>query len=129
MKRIFLIEDDQVYADFLKKSLEKDKKFHVSAFTNAEDCLTALESEINPNIIIIDYFLPGMNGLDLYQALKRLHKKALIIILSSNDDGNLVIDLMKKGVRNYVMKDENVMDSIYAIFEENDDKLIELYSS
>jgi len=128
MKRIYLIEDDEVYAEFVKKSLEKDKKCVVKSFTNAEDCLKALESDINPNIIIIDYFLPGMNGLQLYNKLKKQHRKALIIVLSSNSDSDLVIELMKNGIRNYVMKDENVIDSISAIFDENDDKLIELYS-
>ena len=128
MKKIYLIEDDEVYAEFIKKSLEKDKKYIIRSFTNAEDCLKALESDINPNVIIIDYFLPGMNGLQLYNKLKKQHNKALIIVLSSNSDGNLVIELMKEGIRNYLMKDENVIDSISAILEENDDKLIDIYS-
>ncbi len=128
MKRIYLIEDDEVYAEFVKKSLEKDKKYVVQSFTSAENCLKMLESDINPNVMIIDYFLPGMNGLELYNKLKKQKNKALVIVMSSNNDGNLVIELMKKGIRNYVMKDENVMDSINAILEENDDKLIELYS-
>ena len=128
MKKIYLIEDDEVYAEFIKKSLEKERKYVVTSFTSAEDCLKNLESDINPNVIIIDYFLPGMNGMQLYKKLKKQHSKALVIVLSSNDDGNLVIELMKAGIRNYVMKDENVMESIYAIFEENDDKLIALYS-
>lgn len=117
-----------MYAEFVKKSLEKDKKYVITSFTNAEDCLKTLESDINPNVILIDYFLPGMNGLELFKKLRKQHNKALIIVLSSNSDSDLVIELMKNGIRNYVMKDENVIDSINAILEENDDKLIELYT-
>ena len=129
MKRIFLIEDDPVYAEFLKKSLESTKAFMVQVFESGEDCLKSLESEINPNYIIIDYFLPGMSGLELYKKLRQQKVKALAIMLSSNTDGGLVVDLVKQGIRNYVVKDENVIDSLTSIFEENPDKLIDIYSS
>ena len=129
MKRIFLIEDDAVYADFLKKSLEKGKSFTVQVFENAESCLTALDHEINPNFIIADYFLPGMSGIELYKRLRQQKVKTKVIILSANTDGGLVVDLVKQGIRNYVVKDENVLDSLQSIFDENPDKLIDIYSS
>ncbi len=129
MQRIFLIEDDPVYAEFLKKSLERGKTFTVQVFQNAEKCLKALDSEIDPNYIIIDYFLPGMSGIELYKKLRQQKVKAMMVILSSNTDGSLVVDLVKQGVRNYVVKDENVMDSLQSIFDENPDKLIDIYSS
>lgn len=129
MKRIFLIEDDPVYAEFLKKSLESSKTFIVQVYKSAEDCLKSLESEINPNYIIIDYFLPGMSGIELYKKLRQQKVKAMAIILSSNTDGSLVVELVKQGIRNYVVKDENVIDSLTSIFEENPDKLIDIYSS
>ncbi len=128
MKRIFIVEDDEVYATFLKKSLEKEGKFALEVFNNAEDCLLELESKINPQILIIDYFLPGMNGIDLYEKIKKTYKKIQLIMLSSNTDVNLVVTLVKQGIRNYVIKDENVIDSLMAIIEENDDLLIDLYS-
>jgi DNA-binding response OmpR family regulator len=129
MKRIFLIEDDPVYAEFLKKSLESTKAFMVQVYESAEACLKSLESEINPNYIIIDYFLPGMSGIELYKKLRQQKVKAMAIMLSSNTDGGLVVDLVKQGIRNYVVKDENVIESLTSIFEENPDKLIDIYSS
>ena len=128
MKRIFLIEDDSVYAEFLKKSLENTKSFIIQVYKSAEDCLKSLDSEINPDYIIIDYFLPGMSGIELYKKLKQQKVKALAIMLSSNTDGSLVVDMVKQGVRNYVVKDENVIDSLTSIFEEDPDKLIDIYS-
>jgi DNA-binding response OmpR family regulator len=129
MKRIFLIEDDPVYSEFLKKSLESNKSYTVQVYHNAEDCLKALDSEINPNYIIIDYFLPGMTGIELYKRLRQQKVKTQVIILSSNTDGSLVVDIVKQGIRNYIVKDENVIDSLNSIFEEDPDKLIDIYSS
>jgi len=128
MKRISLVEDDEVYADFLKKTFEKDEKYKVEVFGNAEDCLLELESKINPQILIIDYFLPGMNGIDLYERIRKSYRNIRLIMLSSNTDVSLVVDLVRQGIRNYVIKDENVVDSLIAVIEENDDLLIDLYS-
>jgi two-component system response regulator AtoC len=129
MKRIFLVEDDSVYAEFLKKTLEKEKQFQVRVFQSAEDCLTALDHEINPNYIIIDYFLPGMSGIEFYKKLKQQKVKAIMVMLSANTDGGLVVELVKQGIRNYVVKDENVIDSLCSVLEENHDKFIDIYSS
>lgn len=128
MKRIFIVEDDEVYASFLKKSLEKDGKYLIEVFHTAEECLFELESRINPQILIIDYFLPGMNGVEFYEKVKRSYSKIQSIILSSNTEVDLVVDLVKKGIRNYVIKDENAIESLLAIIEEKDDLFIDLYS-
>lgn len=129
MKRIFIIEDDPVYSDFLKKSLEEGKLFIANVFQNAEECLKALDSEINPNFIIIDYYLPGMSGIEFYKKLCQRKIKAMMVMLSSNTDSGLVVDLVRQGIRNYVVKDERVIDSLKSILEENQDKLIDIYSS
>jgi hypothetical protein len=52
-----------------------------------------------------------------------------MIMLSSNTDGNLVVDIVKQGVRNYVMKDENVIETILSIIEENTDRVVDLHNS
>lgn len=129
MKRIFIVEDDPLYREFLKTSLETDRQIITRAFQNAEDCLKALASEINPNFIIIDYFLPGMNGIEFYRKIRQQKIKTEVIILSANTDSGLVLDLVKQGVRNYVVKDERVIDSLRSILEENQDKFIDIYSS
>lgn len=128
MKRIYIVEDDDTYARFLKKSIEKNKKYHVETFRSAEDCLQELESKINPQVLIIDYFLPGMTGKDFSRKIRKTYRNIKQIILSSNTDGGLVVDLVKDGVRHYVVKDENVLDSLEAIFAEDDDQLINLNS-
>jgi DNA-binding NtrC family response regulator len=129
MKRIFLVEDDSVYAEFLKKSLEKDKLYIVQVFHSAEDCLKSLESQIDPNFIFIDYFLPGMSGIDFYKKMRQQKTKATMVMLSANTDAGLVVDMVKQGIRNYVVKDENVIDSITSLLDENHDKFIDIYSS
>jgi DNA-binding NarL/FixJ family response regulator len=118
-KRVFIVEDDEIYSEFLKKNLRGKYKIH--AYLNAEDAFVALKS-IKPDVLIIDYKLPGMNGIELFEAVKAdLPADTKSIILSAIDDGNLVLDFIKKGIRDYVIKDENVIESLISIIEESDD--------
>ncbi len=118
---IYLIEDDAIYADFIKKSLSNNAEYVIKTFPSAEDGLAALAKTL-PEILIIDYKLPGMSGIDLYEKIKsRLTEKNKVVMLSSLDDGNMVLNFIQRGVRDYVIKDENVIDSLVAVLSGNED--------
>jgi len=116
-KKVFIIEDDSIYSEFLKKNLRT--KYKIYAYYSAEDAIIALKS-ISPDVLIIDYKLPGMNGIELYENVKDGLGDAKVIVMSAIDDGNLVLDFIKKGIRDYVIKDENVVESLVSIIEEDD---------
>lgn len=117
--KVFLVEDDEEYAEFIKKSLRK--KYQIYSFITAEECLVTLKS-ISPDVLILDYQLPGMTGIELYEQVKnQLSSKVKVIMMSAIDDGNLVLDFIKKGVRDYVVKDEKVIKTLTSIIEGEDD--------
>jgi len=116
-KDIFIVEDDADYFKFIKASLKE--KYNISSFINAEDCLEALLKPNKPDILIIDHFLPGMNGMNLFEKVKNtLPKTCKVIILSSMDNEKILFDYFKKGIRYYVIKDENVIESLIESIEE-----------
>ena len=120
---VYLIEDDEIYSEFIRKSLSQSD-YNVKPFYNAEDCLKELEGNShNPDVIIIDYKLPGMNGIEFFQKIQPTidDTKTKMIVLSSIDDGNLVLDFIQKGIRDYVIKDEQVVNSLTSIMEGNDE--------
>jgi DNA-binding NtrC family response regulator len=125
-KGIFLVEDDEIYARFIQKSLQKEGYYPIDIFESAEQCLKEIDRDHIAPVVLIDYFLPGMNGLELYSIIKNRYKEVQAIMVSSNSDANLVLDLIKKGIRKYVIKDENVIGSLVALIEENDDLFIDL---
>lgn len=117
--KVFLVEDDEEYAEFIKKSLRK--KYQIYSFITAEECLVTLKS-INPDVLILDYKLPGMTGIELYEQVKdQLSSEVKVIMMSATDDGNLVLDFIKKGVRDYVVKDEKVINTLISVIEGEDD--------
>lgn len=127
IKKIFLVEDDVDYASFIQKSLEKEDLYSVEVFKSGELCLAEIKKNIVPSTVIIDYYLPGMNGLELYSAIRKKNNSVQLIILSANTDASLVVEMIKKGIRKYAIKNENVIVSLQALMEENDDLFIDLH--
>ncbi|HEV8515682.1 MAG TPA: response regulator [Cyclobacteriaceae bacterium] len=118
---IFLVEDDAIYSEFIRKGLSENAGYKVKPFASAEDALKAINGKL-PEIIIVDYKLPGLSGIELYEKIKsKITDNNKVIMLSALDDGNMVLSFIQKGVRDYVIKDENVIHSLQAIISGNDD--------
>jgi DNA-binding NarL/FixJ family response regulator len=119
---IHLIEDDDIYAEFIKRSLSQDPAYNVTTFRSAEDCLKALNGGPMPDAFIVDYKLPGKTGIEFYDDIKdRMKEEQHMIMMSAIDDGNMVLSFIRKGVRDYVIKDDTVIDSLKAILEGKED--------
>ena len=121
---IYLVEDDEIYAEFIKKSLTQNPGYSVKHFHNAEDALATVNGKL-PDVMIVDYKLPGMSGIELYEKIKSLiREENKVILLSAIDDGNMVLSFIQKGVRDYVIKDESVIESLVAILEGKEDDFL-----
>jgi len=119
--KIFLVEDDKIYSDFIRKSLSQNDDYIVTPFGSAEDAMKEINGDL-PEVLIIDYKLPGMSGINMYENLKpQITDAHKVIMLSAIDDGNMVLSFIQKGVRDYVIKDENVIESLEAVIEGRDD--------
>jgi len=117
---IYLVEDDTIYAEFIRKTLGQNPAHTITVFGSVEAALPHLDTL--PDVLILDYKLPGMSGIELYEKIKSKiteHKK--VIVMSAIDDGNMVLSFIQKGVRDYVIKDENVIESLLAVLEGKDD--------
>ncbi len=115
MASVFLIEDDKVYAEYIIKSLQKDNLYKVDHFLQAEDALKVM-TMVTPDALIVDYRLPKMNGIQFFEKIKsKIPSTVKVILLSATQDGSLVLSFIQKGVRDYVIKDETVIDSLHAI--------------
>lgn len=122
---VYLVEDDSIYADFVRKSLTKKGSYEVTWFPNAEECEQAVAKKRMPDSFILDYKLPGMQGIDLYEKLRsKLKPDQKCILMSSIDDGNLVLSFIQRGVRDYVIKDDNVIESLVSILEGEEDDFL-----
>lgn len=113
---IFVVEDDNFYNSVLSTYL-KTKDFNVYPFLSGEECLENVN--LKPDIILLDYILSGLNGLEVMKKMKPLCPNADFIFLSGQTDIKVALSVLHQGAYDYIIKDayakENVLIKIDQI--------------
>jgi CheY-like chemotaxis protein len=68
VKSILLVEDDESIGEVLVQAITQETSYIVTLARNGQDALKSVE-QIKPQLLILDYQLPRMNGLELYDRL------------------------------------------------------------
>jgi two-component system, OmpR family, phosphate regulon response regulator PhoB len=105
IKRI-LIVDDEVGARTLIGIMLDRGGFKVSKAKDANEALSLLEKEGNPDMIILDVMMPGMDGIELCRQIRKRTNSAdiPILILSARGDAESVMRGMDAGATDYIPK-------------------------
>ncbi len=119
-KLIFVVDDDPFINTLVVKRLSSDE-YELEAFETGEDCLEALNK--NPDLVILDYLFVNkkrefMNGSQVLEKIKELKPNTPVIMLSGQDKGEVVLELARKGIDNYVIKDNNLITNLHDAIEE-----------
>lgn len=103
-KHVFIVEDNELYAMMLDYILSKDSIYEFVSFKSGEECIQNLY--LNPDIIILDYGLPGINGYETLVEIKKHNPNIHVVMLSNNTDAKLAVKLIKAGADDYVLKQD-----------------------
>lgn len=96
-KLIFIVEDDEEIGNLLIQIIEQETIHKVIHHVNARNALNAL-TRIVPHLLLLDYSLPDMNGLELYDWLQSFeHLKYVSTILMSARNPPLE-EIQKRGI-------------------------------
>ncbi len=123
--KILVIEDDKITSKIIEKSLT-DWGFEVILCSNGRDGLNAALNE-NPKIILTDYQIPLLNGIEVIQKVKEKKPNTPIILMTAYDEMQLTIKAIQAGAYDYIEKPinikklKNIIDT--AISETNHTKL------
>lgn len=105
---VLLIEDNAAFAKLVKLYLDKyeEAKIEVLWKDNGSEGIEEAERNKEIDVILMDYFLPGINGLEVTKVLKEKNIDRPVIFLTVNKDMNLAVEVMKLGVEDYLVKEE-----------------------
>lgn len=119
-KLIFIVDDDP-FINMLVVKRFTNEGFRIEAFSYGEDCIDALNK--NPDLIILDYYFVNndhkvMNGMEVFDKIKELKPETPVIMLSGQDKGEIVLELARKGIDDYIIKDNNLIDNLNVAINE-----------
>ena len=107
--KIFLVDDDIVFLKSLEIDFLQSADITIETYATGELCLEHLNH--NPDVIVLDYFLDGidkaaMDGIKTLDKIKAFNPDIPVVMLSSQDKIEVAIDCMHHRAFDYVVKSE-----------------------
>lgn len=103
MSRNVLVIDDDMNTRLLVKVNLEQKGYSVADTSNGADAMHYLERE-QPDVIIVDLLMPGMNGLELISWIRRRQNTPILVITAHSDKHELREQALLAGANNYMIK-------------------------
>jgi DNA-binding NarL/FixJ family response regulator len=115
MTRILIADDHDVVRSGIRHIIENQPGWAVVA--EAADGKDAIAQAIatNPDVAILDYRLPLLNGIQVTRQIRRRVPSVEVLIFTMHDEENLLHELLEAGARGYVLKSEAQQHLISAI--------------
>jgi two-component system, NarL family, response regulator NreC len=102
---ILLADDHPLFLQGLRAQLEKDGFTVVGEGANGMEAIKLAE-KFRPDIVILDFSMPRLNGLDAAKEIRRVSPRSKMILLTVHQEEEYVIEAINAGIKGYVLKAE-----------------------
>jgi len=102
MKHLLIVEDEEGIVQFLKQGLEEEG-YKITAATNGKAGLEAF-NDGKFDLLLLDWMLPKMTGLELCKAIRQMNTKVPILFLTAKDTVQETVEGLKAGANDYIKK-------------------------
>lgn len=115
VKRILIADDHEVVRSGLRAIIETRADWIVSGEAVDGRAAIALALEMRPDVAIVDYSMPVMNGLEVSRRIKSHHLRTEVLILTMHESEEILTEVLLAGVRGFLLKSDARSHLIAAI--------------
>lgn len=102
---ILLIDDHPMLRNGVKQLISLDPQLKVIAEAGNGEQGLALAEQHDPDLILLDLNMPGINGLETLDRLRRIDLSGRIVVFTVSNDEEDVVSALKRGADGYLLKD------------------------
>ncbi len=114
---VMLVDDHPIVRDGLRQMIDRDASLHVCGEAESADVALEKIADTRPDLVTIDVFLDGMNGIELTKILTEKYPGIRILILSMHDESLYAERALRAGAMGYVMKQASSRTILHAMHE------------
>lgn len=114
--KILIVDDHMVVREGLKMILETDNRFEIAGEAENGQAALRLIEELSPDVILLDLNMPVMSGEETLQALNARQSEIPVIILTTYNEDDLMINALALGAKGYLLKDTS-RDELFRTIE------------
>ncbi|GAA4035972.1 sigma-54-dependent response regulator transcription factor ZraR [Hymenobacter glaciei] len=109
--RISVIEDDLWYGQLLQYHLSQNPDYEVALYASGKEFFSGVRER--PDLVTIDFSLPDISGDQLLRKIAQLYPGLPVIVISAQSKIGTVVELLKLGAIDYLVKDEHTRQSLW----------------
>src|SRR3989442_3817349 len=112
--RVMLVDDHAIVREGLTALLEREGFAIVGQAADGMQAVQ-LSKELHPEVVILDFGMPILNGLDAARAIHEALPTTRLILLTMHTDEQYVLEGLRSGIRGFVLKTQAAVDLVRAI--------------
>ncbi len=114
--KVLIVEDDEEVSRIISRSLKRKGIISDNA-KSGKDALEILLNTEDQILLLVDYVLPDMNGIELIKELNAHGYAFPFISMTAHGDESIAVDMMKLGAREYIVKHKAFLEHIPEIIQ------------
>ena len=108
--RVLIADDHRLIAEGIQRVLGEAPDFEVVGQANTGRQVLPLVRRTNPDLVLLDLRMPGVDGLAVLEQIKRDHPDIKVVILSASTDPTVIRTALSAGASAYIVKSVNPID-------------------
>ncbi|UFH54884.1 response regulator [Spirosoma sp. KNUC1025] len=112
---IFIVDDDPFCRSFYEQHIRNLGYDQITIFSDGQECLNQLTAQ--PDVILLDYSMEPLNGLDVLRKIKRFNPDIYLVIVSGQEELQVAVNALKYGAFDYIIKGNNDLAKIEAVLK------------
>lgn len=106
MVQVFIVEDHPIIRQGYALILQRDADINICGEADSGEVALLQIPQVAPDVVLVDFSLPGMNGLEFVQHLRKDHPALATIVISGHKEETFMAEILAAGATHYIVKEQ-----------------------